>query len=328
MMRSNYKIKNKMKKVILTLSLMMMFLSSCSQNNQKLIGVYAQDNTWYYILPDSKFIIVAYGTIIYGKWEVDDKNNLVLIPHNPEHRFMMYGRSNPNIKNGYKVMFQGFEDDETFIGNEITKMYNIFNSDAGCFSFPYIHKFNKKNELINLGYSVYDESQENNLYSFLTTNYNDFILSYISKSQFYKPFYFKILKEGIQKIGRDKGIITKKTLESLSNEDKKMIKEINASTKWDDIKSIVVNSSYKVFENNIIKDKEYVFDNKENAYINKLNHNKNSNRFENYNEYNDSSIIYKYDKIEPEAIRKSSFKKTSQSLFHVVCDNIKVDTIN
>jgi hypothetical protein len=275
-----------MKKSILIFSMFMVFMTSCGKKNKEIIGRYRQDGANYFILENNQFIIVAYATLIYGKWEVDNNNNLTLSPKNPEHRFVLYGRHNPNIKKGYKIMFTGFEEDETFFSNDKeTKMINVFNSDANCFSFPYVYEFKDNSKFVTFCYKVYSEDENDNLsnnsYSFPTTTDNDFLVSYTEDSKLYKPFYFKIVKGGLQKDSYH-DIIKKVSSASIGDDDKKMLVEIqNQINKSDNDKTEVI-------------------------------------KYKNFN----------YQKINPQEIKSSVLKRGSESLFHAVCKEDKVEVID
>ena len=154
----------KMKKIKLAFILIAIFnIATNAQNNERIIGNYNENGTSYYIQKDSTFIIIGYGTLITGKWNVTNNDILTLMPKNPEAPFLLYGYHNPFIA-GTKIMFSGFfiDNDETLVGlNNLNTMQRVFNENVNCTSFPYVHLFNEKVNKISFSYSLGNNKKMN-----------------------------------------------------------------------------------------------------------------------------------------------------------------------
>src|SRR5262245_59076994 len=99
-----------------------------AQNENAFTGYYRASGPAHLLIEeDHRFYIIAYSTFIQGRWNREN-DQVKLVPQNPEHPFEIYGRYNPNIKEGYKIQFTNFYKKQTFIGTGITDtMQRIFN---------------------------------------------------------------------------------------------------------------------------------------------------------------------------------------------------------
>ncbi|MEO6838166.1 MAG: hypothetical protein ABI261_09155, partial [Ginsengibacter sp.] len=102
-------------KKISTIIIMTITLSASAQNSNKIAGIYSlPENGALLVRPDNTFMIVGYGTMIKGKVEINDAL-AKFIPDQPDHPFVLYGRTNQSIVSGNKIMFKGLEEGETLI---------------------------------------------------------------------------------------------------------------------------------------------------------------------------------------------------------------------
>ncbi|WP_286967697.1 hypothetical protein [Flavobacterium sp. UBA4854] len=295
-------------KFYITAISLLFFIASIAQHKPNIVGNYSQNGASYFIQSDNTFIIVAYATLITGKWHIEN-NLLKLIPKNPDFPFVLYGYNNPNVK-GTKIMFSGFNDDATFIGlNGNKAIQRVFNEDANCLGFPNVHLFSESATKISFSYgSENTETKDRKMYIFKNdNNYNDFVAHYISQSNFPEPIIFKIKGNSLKNRFNEE----LSRIESLRNEDLEMIKEINKTSKMSaDI--VYYNPSYKYISANEIKLDKYSFNKSKNAYLLKTKQVVN-------NSYHDLNVLYQYSKLQN--LQNFDEKKTiiKKTLFHFQC---------
>ncbi|KAF2079021.1 hypothetical protein [Flavobacterium sharifuzzamanii] len=295
-------------KFYFTAILLLVLSASIAQHKPNFVGNYSQNGASYFIQSDNTFIIVAYATLITGKWHIEN-NLLKLIPKNPDFPFVLYGYNNPNVK-GTKIMFSGFNDGDTFIAlNENKAIQRVFNEDANCLGFLNVHLFTESATKISFSYgSENTETKGRKMYIFKNdNNYNDFVAHYISQSNFREPIIFKINGKSLKNRYNEE----LSRIESLSNGDLEMIKEINKTSKMNtDI--VYYNPSYKDISANEIKLDKYNFNKSKNAYLLKTKQVVN-------NSYHDLNVLYRYSQLQN--LQISNEKKTivKKTLFHFQC---------
>ncbi len=186
-------------KIVLTACLLTFVSIVNAQQIPDLIGKYYQPGTpgdgaggtYMYLLENNRFAIIAYATFVTGTWQMDSMHVVTLVPKNPEQQFILYGRHNPQLNSGYKLKFEGFEDNPLLMGRNTTdSLQRIFNPDANCFHYPYVYTFNKKDQ--SIAFTILpDSSYQSEGYIYLLDSlHNDFLAYYINPSQFHKPIQF------------------------------------------------------------------------------------------------------------------------------------------
>ncbi|KAF5305967.1 hypothetical protein FQR65_LT18641 [Abscondita terminalis] len=111
--------------------------------NTDIEGVYNGGGTSFIIKKDNTFLVVAMGTLIKGIWGID-KNIITLTPKNPDAPFYLYARKNPDIKGGMRLMISGNDSDNNiYVGTFPNKMKRLFNEEANCFDYPYVHSIER-----------------------------------------------------------------------------------------------------------------------------------------------------------------------------------------
>lgn len=278
------------------------------------------------IMKDHKFVILAFATLIVGNWEVQETHpqKLVLSPLNPEGIFMVFGRKNPEIKNGARVYFSNPENAETYMQTASGEMKRIFNKDANCFQTPYVLDvenipeqffFADTTEEISYGDEEILEGKPKQLYRFSTQGYNEFLVEYYNPSKMHESISFEITKDGIISAdGYDRKIIKRKPIPQ-TGEDAAFIQQAEqiykelyrANFKW-------VNEDFRVLDNlkSPVRETDYRFDAKKNNYTIKFN---------NYEDgYLKRKIIYKFNKIIPETELLKPFKPAAGSIFTAKCE--------
>ncbi|KOY85218.1 hypothetical protein AD998_02780 [bacterium 336/3] len=300
------------------------YLESFSQKKTDIVGVYHEagiagdggGGVNYYILENNNFIILAYATVIYGKWEVKDNHTLTLYP-NITPSFKIYGRYNPNIKEEAKIMFQNFETGNTFIQiNGKEEFMPVFNEDANCVSYPSVANFSKKIESIALAMNLsYQDSMKEEYKFQVHDNYNDFVAIYHSNKDTYRPFIFEVTPKGLTS---NRGKLMKKmSLKTIEEEEKKYITEIQQSFEAGR-NYLYSNHLYNFFDKYDIEiDKRYIFDKNKNAYYDKLNYKQNEENGE--KDYNRDTFLYKYLELPCIEKVKKQINITKQTLFYATC---------
>ncbi|WP_281322095.1 hypothetical protein [Flavobacterium aestivum] len=305
--------------LILTIS-----LSSFAQNLQPYLGCYRVSGDARLVLAENNiFYIVAYATFFQGNWHIEN-DKLILNPHNPEHFFELYGRYNPNIKGGYKIKFDGFSEEETFIGKDNSDaMQRVFNKNPNCFESAYLQHFNKESDVISFVDVVSENIRDydrRNTYSFPINKYNDFIAVYNDPRHYnYEMIYpfpkteKGIIVEDLEQFGKMK--MTDKLR-------KEMDEIIKMGEKMKPKDTLYFNPAYRLFDEpsmNISRD--YSFDRSKNAYVSKHNYEKDEELHpeKKQDAYHSKGILYQYDKIPPTKIEIKPFKIIEKSIFTANC---------
>lgn len=313
----------------------MTVFSAYAQKKQNYAGYYRASGGTHLILEaDSTFCIIAYATLIQGTWTIGKGElrgvRLTLNPENPEHCFELYGRYNPNVSSGYKIKFNGFYKGETFIASDKSDtMHRVFNSNPNCFESQYIYQFGGRVSSISFADTSLDaqslrEPGARSAYSFPAGNNNDFIAVYHSSSEYYQKMSFDFEPASAELMfNGEKGDFNK------LKADERLIKEINEiremvkTIKRDRDKGyLFCNPSYRIFDElSMNMGHNYSFDDAKNAYVSKLNYEKDEELYPEKKEdaYHSIGILYKYEKITPATIAVKPFKINEKSLFVATC---------
>jgi len=303
------------------------YFTTFSQQKMNIIGVYHESGSPgdggggvnYYIQEDNTFIIIAYATLIHGKWEANKDNTITLYPsHKP--MFRIYSRYNPLIKTGAKIMFQNFESGKTFIQvNQEVSFTPVFNEGANCVSYPSVSDFSYNIQSISLAaYYNGDANSPKEIYKFLVAaNHNDFMAVYNSPRNNHRPITLKMTPKGLA-TGKEK-VMRKSPLEAMEQEEKEWILQINESIRAKR-NYLYVNPWYNVFDKYDAEiEATYLFDKQKNAYCQKSVYQKNEELKKIEDAYNKESFLYKYTEIAMAETTQKALSVASKSLFFVTC---------
>lgn len=294
-----------------------------AQDEKSFIGYYRASGAAHLLLDeDHYFYIIAYSTFIQGRWSFEN-NQIKLVPQNPEHPFEVYGRYNPNIKEGYKFKFNNFYKKQTFIGEgSADTMQRIFNPNPNCFNNPYINHFQVQAYSFSFVDDAGPEYSKRNTYTYITGKYNDFIAVYHDPTKYFREIVLNIDPKA-----------EKQTLKSATGQynkgkmDEKLKQEIleirDLATKEQHTNELYCNPSYRPFDKTSMNfEMNYSFDTAKNAWVSKFNYEKDEEIYpERLNDAYDSiGILYKYEKITPANIALKQFKINEKSLFTAKCN--------
>lgn len=318
-----------MKKLFLALCILLFSKTFAQTKKPDFVGFYRERGGIFYIKEDKTFLIVAYATLITGTWDVKeikihtDKGKksqkfVVLTPYRPEFPFSIFGRKNPEIKIGYQIEYgaEWMISDEVYIGGSLDKMQAFFNPSPNCFKSEYIYKNNdlpKEFILADLNENVYlEKGKYTNLFSFLTEEYNDFLIAHTPADQNNSMVYHFLLgANGIE--DEDGNPIEKSKEEDFVEEDIKFFNEISTKNPY-------LNDNYRLKTKNgdIIPDTEFEIIEIE---CKKYYKNKNDSKdyYELYNEDAEKMMKNKYKKIPLKILPFKKFKPLKTSLFHAEC---------
>lgn len=324
-----------MKRTLFSIVLVLMAFSLYAQEKKNYAGYYRASGGTHLILEaDRTFCIIAYATLIQGTWTMEKGDlkelRLILDPENPEHSFELYGRYNPNISSGYKVKFNRFYKEETLIGEGRTDtMRRVFNRNPNCFESLYVYQFGGKVSSISfadifLGSHSLSEPGARSTYSFSTGSNNDFIAVYHSSSEYYQKMSFDFDPTSAELVfNGEVGDFNKLKADDRLMKEINEIREMVKTIKRDSNKGFLFcNPSYRVFDESAMNmEHNYSFDISKNAYLSRLNYEKDEELYPEKKEdaYHSIGILYKYEKIAPSSIAVKPFVIKEQSLFIAAC---------
>lgn len=243
---------------------------------------------------------------------------MVLTPYRPEFPFSIFGRKNPEIKIGYQIEYgaEWMISDEVYIGGSLDKMQAFFNPSPNCFKSEYIYKNNdlpKEFILADLNENVYlEKGKYTNLFSFLTEEYNDFLIAHTPADQNNSMVYHFLLgANGIE--DEDGNPIEKSKEEDFVEEDIKFFNEISTKNPY-------LNDNYRLKTKNgdIIPDTEFeIIEIEGEKYYKDKNDSK--DYYSLYDEDAEKMMKNKYKKIPLKILPFKKFKPLKTSLFHAEC---------
>lgn len=313
-------------KVFLFLMVFCSMLMYAQKNTENFDGVYNSKGAAFVINKNKTFLVIAYGTLIKGTWTVE-KDILHLKPKNPDAKFYVYARKNPDIKKGMRMSFMGDGvGSNILVGEFPNKMQALFNDDANCMDYPNVHVFKEKLPAITL---LEEQNYENGrgvdipklMYNFPTGEYNDFIVQYMKDSLYYNDFVFKIKKKGLSEMNEG----SEKPLKKSSQKELSDEKELNfLNQSFDmafDADYKLVNNAYNM--NDDMSEKidlaSYKYDKQRNIYANPAVPAKELNYKSDDFHYND--VLMKFDKITGTSQAQVTVEKLSKPLFVANCNN-------
>ncbi|MBP2617420.1 hypothetical protein [Chryseobacterium jejuense] len=318
----------KLNKILFSLMLICAMLVHAQKNVENIDGVYKGKGAVFIINKNKTFLIMAYATLIKGTWNIE-KDLIYLKPKNPEDKFFVYARKNPDIKIGMRINFSGdgIGNSNIVVGEFPNKMQALFNDDANCLDYPNVHVFKEKWSSVTL---LEDQNEENwkvsdiprVMYSFPTGDYNDFIVQHMQDSLYHNDFVFKITKKGLSDVNSGSGDVLKKSTikDEFSNE--KELEFINQSFDMAfaaDYK--LVNNAYNTNDdmNGKIDLNYYKYDKLKNVYVNPAVSAKELNYKSKDYHYND--VLMKFDRITGTSKPWIAVKKLPKPLFIANCNN-------
>ena len=158
--------------------------------DRKLIESYKQPESGIMLFPNKTFAAWTYMTVIRGYYQKRPDGVYLLKPQR-EPLFLVYGYHNDSIgKDKVRIRFTNFEEGKNYIQYENGKTYSVFNDHPNCFSYKYIHTFDRKevgNTLTLIHHIGYYDKEVSYLFEgegikntlqFALGVYNDFLIYY------------------------------------------------------------------------------------------------------------------------------------------------------
>lgn len=298
-----------------------------AQNNMDITGVYTlgsspEGSSLLWVLENGKYAITYFGGVQVGSWKKKD-NTFEFKPAVKENKFELYGRKNKDLKNNSRVFFSGFEDTNVFVGfaneGEPLKMKRVFNEDANCFGFPYIHTLDKAPGIVSFMYE--HNGKESVVYTFKNQQgYNDFaVLNYVRSAQSEEMSFTAAYKENSLQIlnnyGGENDSYDKHPLPK-EGEDIDFLMEVT-SVDMTSPEVIYYNPSFMSFEGN--PEECYEFNKEKGAYIYPGYYKEGDEYDDNEDSFDKMTVIYPYQAIKPVKEAKK-YQLDNESIFTVTCD--------
>ncbi len=304
-----------------------------AQNSASILGIYnlgsssPEGGNHLFVLENGNYALTYFGGIQIGKWKITQENMYKFTPNNKESKFKLFGRHNKDLEGNTKIFFNGFEDSQTSIQLRVKKeenyiMQQVFNIDANCFSFPYVHTFKTIANSISLMFKNYGE-EDSPIFSFKNPEgYNDFVASFIQVDRYEAQPFFATFKDD-KLYFKDNDYSQRKPLDEDDDEIKFIINFINKEVSE---KPIYLNPFYNMFgqpdgdEEGQDIHEHHTFNEQKNAFIN-TEHYVEGDEYRNIDDFFDSmSIVYIY-KILKECTKESiKYKINENPLFQVKCE--------
>jgi hypothetical protein len=303
---------------------------SAAQVPQDIVGIYNLRGGLHYIRPNHTFIIVAYATIITGKWELKEKGWVLFTPDYEEQKFTLYGRHNKYLGDSTKIMLSnGFYDDETLLHfgaleSQVPQFKRIFKPHHRHISFPYVYTTNANNNNLSFTYFKYypydikpDSSTVSEIYSFKNAEkFNDFIGYYWRERKDHEPFYYQYKNEMLYSDdGESAG--EKQDVETVLKETEEGFREMLTDTTSTEFspKKIYFTPKYNACS---ISEEDfaahYIFNYKKNAWLHRNDYVEGEELMNTF-DYNNTHIIYEYQKLNDYFITKSAISIDQKPIF-------------
>jgi len=322
----------KIVKIVLILAIAMVNITN-AQSNMNITGTYSLGSSspdgasHLIILENGNYAITYFGGIQTGQWELTKDNNYLFTSNLKESKFELFGRYNKDLKESTKIFFTGFENSETFIQLRTSKeegynMQRVFNLDANCFSFPYVHTFKTAANSISLMFESYGEGRSKIITFNNSEGYNDFLANYIEVgSHEARPFYATFKDNSLY---FEDNNFSERTPLNEDDEDIEFIrsfidKEMNRET-------IYLNPFYNMFggieseDTNQDIHEHHVFNELKNAFIDTKSYVEGNEYIKSDESFHNMSIIYAYKVLKEFSKASVKFKINENSIFQVSCD--------
>ena len=218
---------NRFTKYSLFLLFFTLITSLCAQ---EVSGVYhvrgnsPEGGTNYVLFPDNTFVVGYFGGMITGTWKKD--GDLISFKNRVEPKFVLYGRTSTIVKDTVNVRFNVLENQGVAVGftkQEPTYLKYVFNKNANCFSYPYIHKQTEKVTNIYVATIPYNSASKTSasaVFHFQNPeNFNEFILINLPDEYTEDINFSARIENDLLYFDTNLEGSTKRSLESLSEED-------------------------------------------------------------------------------------------------------------
>jgi len=298
-----------------------------AQNNTDITGIYTlgsspEGSSLLWVLENGKYAITYFGGVQVGSWKKKD-NAFEFKPAVRENKFELYGRKSKHLKVKSRIFFSGFEDTDVFVGftnkEEPLKMKRVFNEDANCFGFPYVHTLDEIPGIISFMYE--DNGKESVVYTFeIPLGYNDFaVLNYVRSAQSEEMSFTAVYKDNSLQIlngyANEDEAYGKHPLPE-EGEDIDFLMEIT-SKDMTSPETIYYNPSYMNFEDE--PGESYEFIEERTVYINPEYYEEGDEYDDSEDFYDKASVIFPYQAIKPVKEAKE-YQLDNESIFTVTCD--------
>jgi len=304
-----------------------------SAQNNNIVGLYnlgsssPEGGSHLMILKGGDYAITFFGGIQTGKWNLTKDNVYKFSPNVKESKFELFGRYNKDLKDSTKMFFRGFENSQTFIQVRKTKeeeytMHQVFNTDANCFSFPYVHIFKTNANSISLMFKNYGEESSSIFIFKNPEGYNDFAVNFIQVDSYEARPFFATFKDDMLYF-KDNNYSQRKPLDE-DGEDITFIKKIIDKEKDNDI--LYLNPSYNIFggldseEENQDIHEHHTFNEQKNAFIDTEYYVEGEENIKSDDSFHNMSIIYAYNILKEFSKESVRFKIDEKPIFQVNCD--------
>lgn len=321
-----------MNKLLILITLFIMNIAN-AQNSSNIVGIYnlgsssPESSTHLIVLEDNSYAITYFGGIQTGKWATKEENQYLFTPHKKETKFELFGRINKTLGDSTKIVFNSFENGETFIQlrNNVEDIYNmqaVFNEDANCFSYPYVHTFKTKANYISF-LSVPYGKENNPILTFKNLNkYNDFVAVFNEEDSVSPQSFLATFKD--KKLHFTDGTSSKHFPLDKNDEDIAFIKNFIANTTNNN--TLYFNPWYNMLgepESDIdIKEmlKYYTYNAEKNALIDTEYYIEGEEFIKSEDSYDRMTIIYSYKILTKHTSETTQYKTEKNSLFNTTCD--------
>jgi hypothetical protein len=323
-----------MKNKLLIIMVIMSNLTS-AQNGTDISGVYnlgsssPEGGSHLVVLENGDYAITYFGGVKTGKWKNTQGNIYEFTSNLSESTFELSGRHNKDLKDNTKIFFSSFENGETFIQlraerEEPYTMQRVFNEDANCFSYPYVHTFKSiANSISFMSIQFGDDDTNHSIITIKNPEgYNDFVVNFIEIDSYESETFLAEFKDDALYFEEDD--FSDRTPLDAESEDIQFIKsmiemEANRDT-------IYFNPSYNVFgqldgdegQQDILE--HHVFNEQKNAFIDTEYYVDGVEYINSERSYEDMSIIYAYNVLKEYTKKSVKYKINEKSLFQVNCD--------
>ncbi len=310
---------------ILTLIIIFMFTISNAQN-ETIIGIYhikgssPEGGSDIFVFEDGSYALTYFGGIQTGTWMSVRNDYYRFIPNKNQKGCKVYGRYNKSLQDTIQVFFNGFENGNAAIhfntsgilpSQEIA-FTPVFNSDANCFSYPYVYTYNKNINAVSLQYGT----NTKDIISFLNDgNFNHFVINFYEEEDDTQSFQVAIKNNKMYFSENEFSIRT--PLGKVSNEDLDYIKTLIVQQRIIP-EHIYYNPSYNRFSENI--EAYHTFNKAKNAYIDLNYYKEGSENNPSEDGFHDMSILYSFKKLDSKRIQVKDVEIKKESLFTISCD--------
>ncbi len=304
-----------------------------TQNKSDITGTYSlgssspEGGSHLIVLENGSYAIIYFGGMQTGKWQLTKDNIYRFSPNIRESKFELFGRYNKDLKDSTKIFFSGFENSQTFIQLRAPKkeeytMNQVFNTDANCFDFPYVHTFKTRAKSISLMFKKYGEKSSPIITFKNPEGYNDFAANFIQVDSYEARPFFTTFKE--DKLFFKDNDYSQRSPFKEEDEEIESIKNMIDKKMDNDI--IYLNPFYNTFggpdseEEDQDIHKHHIFSKEKNAFIDKEYYVEGEEYIKSDDSFDNMSIIYAYTVLKEYTKESISYKIDEKSIFHVSCD--------